>query len=274
MTDTTSQTVDLTTEEVVALCDGLGLSPVDVLREDAPSETTDPGEAVRRGLFARGVVQLVDDKPVVDTELAHAFHVAAYPELLSRVAIEINEERGFVHLAAEPELAVERRLVAPGIHRWLVFPGEEVFLRLRDVSGLDSPTPVPPVPPMTVTFQALATSGELLLTGDESAASEALHTEGTSEATIKAYIEALKAKQRSVAVTVLTREGDSVVHGSLTTWMDAGAAGRWRLTTSNSVALSDPEASEAEIWDSEVTLTPVSAEDLLREIFEGLPTAD
>jgi hypothetical protein len=262
----------LTTEEVVAICDGLGIAPHHVLTEDAPYPLPPPLDSAVRGLFARGIVKVESERPVIDAALARAMRVAAAPRLLARVVFDVDGMRGALHLAARPELAIERRLVAPDVHRFVSIPGDQVLMHLRQVAGLDIDLPVPRVEPLRISLATLVAVGQHMAMGDAARAADVLEGAGQAAASVKAYVSALQSRTRAIAVSILYADEGSAVRGTVTAWVEAGNDGRWRLEPPDPFLFGDDPAHVGDAaLTTELTVGPVSADELVRDILAGLP---
>jgi hypothetical protein len=213
----------LSGDELDVLAELTGLSRFPGL-EDGPALDADRRLRGRQALVARGLVELVHNRPRVDRRAAVALEAALRPIMTvhaDHTAAGRREQRLF-HLAATH--AVEHAPGPLGTHRFTAFPTHELLDRLGGFVGIGGRPVVEggaatlPTP----TFDRLVTAAQSGRLDPAAAASGA-------PAEAAAFVAALGAGLSSANRLRVVRHARGRVTGGEVAWLDAGERGLWEV---------------------------------------------
>lgn len=257
-------TVDFTTEELIVLCRlGSSSTPfgLDVAAFEAlPTALRDIAlSSAERSLIARRIVTANGDQTTLPDAMSTLLTALCSPGLIGVVAIQDGEVLDTAAFTATPDLGVHHWSISPSVHRLEPFPTRELMSRLLDVADL-RPAPVAPGGSMVVEVAVLVEAQRLAAEGERDAATAAISSTIEPGADVSAFVAVLRSS-RAVTVTLLHRPQEGPAVGGALTWLDGGRTGLW-----TSEPIDDDEGPER------VRLTPASADEIVAELFDYLPT--
>ena len=258
MTD--SLDVTLSPEEIRLLCDRLDRSAALAVLglEAAMPVATERAE----GRYAA---------PEVDQEAAKkALALLASPDLLIRMQRRDWKSDASATIAIGGPLAAEHRPLADGTRRLRLFPSDKALPRMMGFCGLLE-RPVHAVPGFRITPGQLVMAGELVGNGDPARAAAVLGASADFEDPKGIFLRALASLPAAAQVTVLRASGERRMEGTVTAWLDGGAAGLWRVP-SIEVGRAGPGGRDQRVLHGTVVeVRPTSKAELVEEITEGVP---
>jgi hypothetical protein len=264
--------IELTTEELVVLCEagGIGL-PVSLGDEPlghlTESRTSMAKVNAQRSLIARRALHEDENATLKPIEaIATILEVSATPGIVGLVTREEvdAEDLDVRTYAVMPELGVELRKVGTNLHRLTPFAPEDLvarIVRLLDLRPSGSALPHT----FTATFGALETCGELVENeGAEGALAgvQTLVTDGVPTETAQAFVDALTVRRGSAQIAVFHKPTDTTMEGGTLSFIDAGMAGYWQT-----------ESVEASLAPKSARVTSVDAQSLAKQVIDFLPDA-
>jgi hypothetical protein len=264
--------IELTTEEIVVLCEAaeLGL-PISLADEPlghlADSRVALAKSNAQRSLVARRAMQAEDDGVVRPIEAIRTIlEVASSPGIIGLVTIELIDEEDIDvrTLAVLPELGVEARKVGSNLHRFTPFAPEDLVARVIRLLDL-RPTSVPTDVSFNATFGALERCGAIVEeAGSDSLddAISALTADGVPQEFAAIFVEALSVRRGSTQIALFHKPTDTTMEGGSLSFIDAGLAGYWQTD-----ALESGDPSKV------AKITSVDAQSLAKQVIDFLPEA-
>jgi hypothetical protein len=264
--------IELTTEELVVLCEagGIGLpvsfgdEPLGHLTE---SRTSMAKVNAQRSLIARRAMEADENGTLKPIEaIATILEVSATPGIVGLVTREEvdGEDLDVRTYAVMPELGVELRKVGTNLHRLTPFAPEDFvarIVRLLDLRPSGNALPHS----FTASFGALEACGELVENeGTEGvlAGVQTLVTDGVPSETAQAFVDALTVRRGSAQIAVFHKPTDTTMEGGTLSFIDAGMAGYWQT-----------ESVEASLAPKTARVVSVDAQSLAKQVVDFLPDA-
>jgi hypothetical protein len=264
--------IELTTEEVVVLCEagGLGLPislPDEPLGHLPESRVVLAKSNAQRSLIARRAMQAEEDGVVRPIEAIRTIlEVASSPGIIGLVTTELVEEEDIDvrTLSVLPELGVEARKVGTNLHRFTPFAPEDLVARIIRLLDL-RPSGVPASLTFGATFSALERCGEIVEEAGNESLDEAVRVlteDGVPIESAQVFVEALSVRRGSTQIALFHKPADDVMEGGSLSFIDAGLAGYWQT-----------DALDPNLADKKATITSVDAQSLARQVIDFLPDA-
>ncbi len=264
--------IELTTEEIVVLCEAADLGlPISLADEPlghlADSRVALAKSNAHRSLVARRALQAEDDGVVRPIEAIRTMlEVASSPGIIGLVTIELIDEEDIDvrTLAVLPELGVEARKVGSNLHRFTPFAPEDLVARVIRLLDL-RPTSVPTDVSFNATFGALERCGAIVEEAGNNSlddAISALTTDGVPSESAAIFVEALSVRRGSTQIALFHKPTDTTMEGGSLSFIDAGLAGYWQTD-----ALESGDPSKV------AKITSVDAQSLAKQVIDFLPEA-
>jgi hypothetical protein len=269
----------LSQEEVLYLAETLDLSESPIL---SPGFDADPTRGVvRRALLARRLLLVgTDGKETVVDPVDWILRLAIAPGLLARatrVSSGVLETRSF---AAIPDASVEQAELSEGLLRFTPFPTPEFPARILGFLELET-RPEFPLSPFTVPLSAISRCGKTLEERGTDAAASVLQELGVEQTSARGFVSALHVQIQSAHVLVVHRSSEVTIEGGDIAWIDGGSHGLWLTSVPSAfgfvrqVAMGAPEPTQARQAADDVDLlvevSPTTAQEIARQLFEALP---
>jgi hypothetical protein len=264
--------IELTTEEIVVLCEAGGLGLPISLADEPLGNLTESRAALakanaHRSLVARRAMAAEEDGVIRPIEAIRTIlEVASSPGIIGLVTVELIDEEDIDvrTLAVLPELGVEARKVGTNLHRFTPFAPEDLVARIIRLLDL-RPSGIPANVTFNATFGALEQCGEIVeAAGNDSldAAVAALVGDGVATDAAEIFVEALSVRRGSTQIALFHKPNDTVMEGGSLSFIDAGLAGYWQTD-----ALEPGDANKT------AKITSVDAQSLAKQVIDFLPEA-
>lgn len=264
--------IELTTEEIVVLCEAGGLGLPISLADEPLGHLTESRAALaksnaQRSLVARRAMQTEEDGVTRPIEAIRTIlEVASAPGIIGLVTVELIDEEDIDvrTLAVLPELGVEARKVGTNLHRFTPFAPEDLVARIIRLLDL-RPSGIPTNVTFEATFGALERCGEIVEeAGNDSldAAVAVLVADGIAADSAEIFVEALSVRRGSTQIALFHKPSDTLMEGGSLSFIDAGLAGYWQTD-----ALEPGDANKT------AKITSVDAQSLAKQVIDFLPEA-
>lgn len=263
--------IDLSTDEVRALCDLLELAtPSGWLVGDARHPTSVDAllrESGLAALRARGLVEVDTGGARPHPALHELLGVCARPQVLVRV---VHRDRDGVRswiFAVDGDVTVAQRSFPGGVHRFVPLAAAELLERILEAAGVsDDAGASQPDLRLEVARTAYERAISRIIASGEDLLPEAF--DGTAG---EAFIVSVAATEAITSMTLLHAPDDETTAGGALTWISCGSRGRWivpepSLTDSGLESELTPDADEI------VEIRTASLGSLRAEIESYLPT--
>jgi hypothetical protein len=259
---------EYTTEELLALARGLGLRDPMLLRRPPISEWSAQvrSEVERigwRSLFARGLVDLDDDRAEIPDVVADLVRTLSDASLMVHVArIDASVVSAATYWAT-PRLCAGHRVTRSGNHAFTLFAADLTRDVVLEASAIPDREPVD-AEAVEVSIEELqdAIGGGLGTEGPRVTA--ALCAAGLPRETAEALAGAVSDETTTTAVCVAGTSDPHTVEGALVVWIDAVHHGLWLVERASSEGTASPP-------DVHIRLVPASPTQLESMIVEALP---